>query len=222
MRQYYSLFDRENQRFGLAKRGDCTPGTEDADSSVENHCRARARSHGTCGGCVGPVDDLQFHRGYCEWCPQTQTCVAADPKSLVSPCPQAMGFAIAHLDNAEGGACPELTAVENRCQEDYQYITDLVMRGGVRGSCSEDAQDNIDDFATRCASAQTHAHQRGHSNGSGCWLCVVDHEKLAARSRHGWLSRAGRRRATQGWQLCVGNRVVRLRQGWRVRRIAKL
>ena len=183
MQQYYTLFDRQNQQLGLANRGDCTPGTADVDSSAESHCRARVSGpHSQCGYCVGPIDDLELHRGYCEWCPTTGSsgsCVAADPQSLAPPCAQALGFAASHLDNAQG-VCPDFDgnagAQDIACQSSYQYLTKLVMQGGVRGACSDDAQQTIDRFVGSCASARIFMHINGRSHfipGAGCVLSVM-------------------------------------------------
>ena len=180
LQQYYALFDRQHQQLGLAKRGDCTPGTDDADSSAATHCRARVSGPGAgCGDCVGPVDDLEMHRGYCEWCPTTRSCVAADPKSIVPACPQSMGFVTDHLDNAQG-VCPDFEgsagAVDVACQSSYQFLTKQVMKGGVRGACSADAQDTIDRFVEDCVGASIRMHINGGSllvPGAGCVLSVM-------------------------------------------------
>jgi len=121
LQHYYALFEMPSPsgaggQLGLATRGDCTPGTDDAESSPETYCRARGDS---CSQCAGPVDDLTQHRGYCVWCPATSTCTAADPKSMVSPCPNAMGFSAHSLDNAQGGRCPDLTTAQIGCQIKY-------------------------------------------------------------------------------------------------------
>ena len=177
LQQYYALFDREAGQLGLATRGDCTPGTRDSDSSPAIKCRARA---GSCSQCVGPVDDLEQHRGYCTWCPGTSACTATDPKSLVSPCPavmgtpdNALGFATHGLDNAQGGSCPDLETTQIACQSAYQQMTELVMLGGIFGSCSSDAQDSIDAFVGQCSDTEVRMHIGGHSQGVTGAACVL-------------------------------------------------
>ena len=178
LQHYYALFEMPppsgaGGRLGLATRGDCTPGTDDAESGPASYCRARGES---CSQCVGPVDDLTQHRGYCVWCPATSMCTAADPKSMVSPCLNAMGFSAHGLDNAQGGRCPDLTTAQTGCQTQYQRVTALVMLGGILGSCSSDAQDSIDQFVAQCDDVQIRIHISGHSQavaGATCALSVM-------------------------------------------------
>lgn len=175
LRRYYTLFDRHNSRIGVADRGECNPDAyPTATDSIASRCAARAK--GGCSSCAGPIDDLDLDRGYCIWCPSTATCSAYDPRSLSAPCHDAQGYDQATLDAAPGGICPEFTSIERSCQEAYNKVTDLAMRGNVPGACSASAQRAIDSFAAACEASTVRLHQHGKTvdlPGSMCALSVL-------------------------------------------------
>jgi hypothetical protein len=173
IRQYYTLFDRESLRIGLAKRGNCAPKIPVADRarhhSVYLHCAARR----TCAECAGPVDDLEPYRGYCIWCPTTRTCEASDPQSVVSPCEQSQGFNHYLLDM--GGTCAELTEQERICQMRYTNLTRHALQGGSRRTCA--VQEILDHFAKTCASTKIRMHVNGSTRtmmGAACVLASAN------------------------------------------------
>ena len=183
LRRYYTLFDRQNLRIGVADRGKCAPDTSPsvADTAAS---RCAARANGGCSGCAGPIDDLERDRGYCIWCPSTETCSAYDPRSLSAPCPDAQGYDQSTLDATPGGQCPEFTAIERSCQEAYNKVTDLAMRGNVPGVCSASAQRAINSFAAACEATTVRVHHRGKTvdlPGSTCVLSIL----AASTSVHG-------------------------------------
>lgn len=179
LRRYYTLFDRQNARIGMAERGDCTPDEPpSAINTAEAHCAARA-SDG-CASCAGPVDDLELDKGYCTWCPSTATCNAYDPRavghSAGAPCQDAQGWDQATLDAPPGGHCPELSTMERTCQAGYMKVTDLAMRGGVEGTCGAQAQQAIASYSAACETTKVRMHLRGKTvalPGSACLLSVL-------------------------------------------------
>eukprot|EP01047_Picozoa_sp_COSAG01_P001408 COSAG01_NODE_32_length_35644_cov_22.273738_12_plen_1613_part_00 len=111
LQQYYTFFDREHARIGFAERsGACNADVAQPESN-EAQCTARSTSgvfgvsNGTCNSCAGPVDDLSLERGYCLWCPETNSCHAYTINSIEFPCADAQGFSTMDTDAAPD-TCP--------------------------------------------------------------------------------------------------------------------